>query len=194
MIYFFFLPNSRALLPTFHTNCPNGSHFALMGSQFAQNTCDHHQPLFCQSRHKPLSGKCTYTKHPTTPPQNTPFPGLNLKVGKINWAKMFEKWAKLFEKGANFFFPMNSYATFHDLWTHIWIHLYEEFIYMKNIVKSYLKSCVPRFQMSATVPLCQPASVALAEAKKIMQNLLQAVWKFQNYTIKEKTSLVCVKF
>ena len=23
-----------------------------------------------------------------------------------------------------------------------------EFMYMKNIVKSYLKSCVPRFQMS----------------------------------------------
>ena len=36
---------------------------------------------------------------------------------------------------------MNSYATFHD---HEFIF---EFMYMKNIVKSYLKSCVPRFQM-----------------------------------------------
>ena len=34
----FFLPNSRALLPTFRTNCPDGSHFAQMGSNFAQNT------------------------------------------------------------------------------------------------------------------------------------------------------------
>ena len=33
----FFLPNSRALLPTFRTNCPDGSHFAQMGSNF-QNT------------------------------------------------------------------------------------------------------------------------------------------------------------
>ena len=43
-----------------------------------------------------------------SPPQNTPFPGLNLKVGKMNFqrlqsgqlgpqlGKMFEKWAKLF--------------------------------------------------------------------------------------------------
>ena len=39
------------------------------------------------------------------------------------------------------FMIMNSYATFHD---HEFIF---EFMYMKNIVKSYLKSCVPRFQM-----------------------------------------------
>ena len=35
---------------------------------------------------------------------------------------------------------LNSYPTFHDLY---------EFMYMKNIVKSYLKSYVPRFQMFA---------------------------------------------
>ena len=36
---------------------------------------------------------------------------------------------------------MNSYATF---LTYEFIY---EFMYMKNIVKSYLKACVPRFQM-----------------------------------------------
>ena len=34
----FVLPNSRACLPTFRTNCPDGSHFAQMGSYFAQKT------------------------------------------------------------------------------------------------------------------------------------------------------------
>ena len=33
-----YLPNSRALLPIFRTNCPDGSHFAQMGFHFAQNT------------------------------------------------------------------------------------------------------------------------------------------------------------
>ena len=36
MIEFFF-PNSRSLLPTYRTNCPDGFHFAQMGSHFAQN-------------------------------------------------------------------------------------------------------------------------------------------------------------
>ena len=30
--------NSRAFLPTFSTDCPDGSHFAQMGSHFVQNT------------------------------------------------------------------------------------------------------------------------------------------------------------
>ena len=34
----FFHPNSREFLPTFHTNCPDVSHFVQMGSHFAQNT------------------------------------------------------------------------------------------------------------------------------------------------------------
>ena len=59
--------------------------------------------------------------------------------------------------------PYSSWSWIH-IWIHImnsytiswsWIHMrhfmtYEfiyEFMYMKNIVKSYLKSCVPRFQM-----------------------------------------------
>ena len=36
-------PNSRALLLTFRSNCPDESHFAQMGSHFAQND---HQPMF----------------------------------------------------------------------------------------------------------------------------------------------------
>ena len=47
-----FFPISRALLPIFHTNCPDGSHFAQMGSHFAQNATpkpcsllSHHQML-----------------------------------------------------------------------------------------------------------------------------------------------------
>ena len=45
----FFLPNSRAILPTFHTNCPDGSHFAQMGSDFAQKTTTN--PCSLLSRH-----------------------------------------------------------------------------------------------------------------------------------------------
>ena len=71
----FFLPNSRAFLPTFSTFCPDGSQFAQMGSRFAQipqNTTTN--PCSLLSRHKPLSGICTI------PPQNSPFPGLKLKL------------------------------------------------------------------------------------------------------------------
>ena len=44
-----FLPNSRALLPTFRANCPDGSHFAQMGSDFAQKTTTN--PCSLLSRH-----------------------------------------------------------------------------------------------------------------------------------------------
>ena len=73
----FFLPNSRALLPTFRTNCPDGSHFAQMGSHFAQNT---------------------------TPTPYSRFPGLNLKVGKMNYSlgNLDPNWAKCLKSGQNF--------------------------------------------------------------------------------------------
>ena len=65
----FFLPNARALLPTFSTICPDESHFAQMGSDFAQKTTNN--PCSLLSRHKPLSGICTNKKysqpHPKTP-------------------------------------------------------------------------------------------------------------------------------
>ena len=74
----FFLPNSRALLPTFHINCLILPRWALlMGSHFAQNTTTN--PCSLLSQHKILSGICTYTKlsQPHTP-------RLKLKVGKMN--------------------------------------------------------------------------------------------------------------
>ena len=56
-------PYSIALLPTFGTNCPDGSHFAQMVYNFAQNTTLN--PCSLLSSHTPLSGICT---------QNTPKP------------------------------------------------------------------------------------------------------------------------
>ena len=85
MINFLF-PNSRALLPTFRTNCPDGSHFFQIGTHFAQNTTTN--PCSLLSSHTLLLGICTYTKK--APPQNTPFSGLILKVGK--WTIVWAKW------------------------------------------------------------------------------------------------------
>ena len=103
MIDFFFkLPNSRALLLTFRTNCPDWSHFAQLGSHFAQNTTTNLCSLL--SRHEPLSGIYVH-KTPPNPPQNSdaPFPGLNLKVGKMNYrlGKMDPNWAKCLKSGQN---------------------------------------------------------------------------------------------
>ena len=67
----FFLPDSRALLPTFHTNCPDGSHFAQMGPHFVQNTTTN--PCSLLSRHKHLVGICTYVKHPQPHPKTPLF-------------------------------------------------------------------------------------------------------------------------
>ena len=66
-----FFPNSRALLPTFHTNCPDGSRFAQMGSHFAQNAISNLCSLL--SRHTPLLGICTYTQHPQLHPKTSLF-------------------------------------------------------------------------------------------------------------------------
>ena len=73
----FFSTNSWALLPTFRTNFPGGSHFAQMGSHFAQNTT----PNPCSTPFGDLYEQKTLP----TRPQNTPFPGLNLKVGEMNY-------------------------------------------------------------------------------------------------------------
>ena len=80
-------PNSRALLPTFRTDCPDGSHFAQMGSHFAQTGSHFAQtgshfaqmgsrfaqnttvnPCSLLSRHTPLTGICTCTQHPQAHP------------------------------------------------------------------------------------------------------------------------------
>ena len=93
----FFPPilDSRTRLLTFHTNCTDGSHFALMGFHFAQITTPN--PCSLLSSHTPLSGICTYTKYLKTPlflesGQNEPLSG---QFGPL-LGKMFEKWAKLF--------------------------------------------------------------------------------------------------
>ena len=94
--------NSRALLPTFRTNCPDGSQFAQMGSHFAQNTTTN--PCILLSRYKPLLGICTYTKHPKNTPKH-PFSWPELESGQNELppgqngpqlGKMFEKCLKLF--------------------------------------------------------------------------------------------------
>ena len=93
-IIVFFLPNSRALLPTFHTNCPDGSHFAQKGAGFCPEK--HHQPLFFTRLSLNPFGDMYEHGTPPAPPQNTPFPGLILKVGKMNYClgKMDPIWAK----------------------------------------------------------------------------------------------------
>ena len=103
-----FLPNSRAILPTFHTNCPEGSHFDQTGLILPRwvSFCPQHHPqpmFFTQQSHTPVLDMYLH-KTPQNPPQNTCFPGLNLKVGKMNYhlgnldptGKFFEKWTKLF--------------------------------------------------------------------------------------------------
>ena len=101
----FFLPNSRGLLPTFHTNCPDGSHFAQMGSHFTQNTTTN--PCSLLSSHKRLSGICTNTKHPQ-PHSKTPLSWPDFESGQNellsgqngpHLGKMFEKWAKRLRSG-----------------------------------------------------------------------------------------------
>ena len=81
-------PNSRALLPTFSTNFPDGSHFAQMGSHFAQNTTSN--PCSLLSRRKPLSGICTYTKHPQPHPRTPLFLAWYWKWAK--WTTFLAKW------------------------------------------------------------------------------------------------------
>ena len=41
------------------------------------------------------------------------------------------------------FMIMNSYATFHDLWIHIWIHVYEEY---REIIPEFMCTKVPDVQ------------------------------------------------
>ena len=101
----FFSPNSRALLPTFPANCPDGSHFAQVGSHFAQNTA----PNLCSSlsRHTSLSRICTIV-----PTQNTPKPTPKhplfwpaLESGQIvQWAKRLKSGQNFSRSGQIFFF------------------------------------------------------------------------------------------
>ena len=66
-----------------------------------------HQPLFFTQPSRTPFGEMYVHKTPQTPPENTPFPGLNLKVGQINHClgKMDLNrfnWAKCLKSGQNF--------------------------------------------------------------------------------------------
>ena len=95
---FFSLPILRALLPSFSTNCPGGSHFAQMGSHFqvAHNATTN--PCSLLSLHKPLYHDviCTYTNHPQTHPKTPLFLSWTWK-----WAKWTTVWAKWTPTGQN---------------------------------------------------------------------------------------------
>ena len=96
-----FSPNSRALLPTFHTNCPDGSHFAQMGSHFAQDTTTN--PCSLLSRHTRLSRICTWTNTPKpTPKQPFSWPELESGQNKLQSGHFGPQLGKMFEKWANF--------------------------------------------------------------------------------------------
>ena len=99
---YIYIPNSRALLPTFCTNCPDGSHFAQIGSHFAQNTTSN--PLFFTQPSPTPFWDMYVHKTPPNPPQNTPFSGLILKLGILNYClgKMDPIWAKCLKSWQNF--------------------------------------------------------------------------------------------
>ena len=96
-------------------NSPILEHFCPLFTQIAQmvsfcpdgvSFCPeyHHKPLFfTQPSQAPFWDMCVH-KTPPTPPQNTPFPGLNLKVGKMNYSlgKMDPNWAKCLKSGKTF--------------------------------------------------------------------------------------------
>ena len=102
MIEFSF-PNCRALLPSFYTNCPDGSHFAQMGSHFLLRIPP--PTLVLHSAVTPFSGICIMYVHktPQTPPQNTHFPGLNLKKSKMKYrlGNLDPNWAVYLKSGQN---------------------------------------------------------------------------------------------
>ena len=78
--------------PTFHTNCPDDFHFALMGSHFAQNTITSPCSLPWLSSHKPLSGICTYTKHAQPHPKTPLFLAWTWKW--VKWTTVWAKWTR----------------------------------------------------------------------------------------------------
>ena len=79
----FLSPNSTALMPTFLTNCPDGSHSVQMGSHFAQNTTP--SPCSLLRRNTSLLGICMYTKDPNPTPKH-PYSWPELKKKTKVWA------------------------------------------------------------------------------------------------------------
>ena len=95
-----FFPNSRALLLTFRTNCPHGSHFAQIGSHFAQNN----SPNFCSllSCHTPLAWICMYTKYTKAHPKTPLFLAWTWKWANYSLGSLDPYWAKCLKSGQNF--------------------------------------------------------------------------------------------
>ena len=96
-------------MPTFSTNCLDGSHFAQMGSQFAQNP--NPNPCSLLSRHTPFWDIYVHNTHPT-PKTVNPFFWTKLESGQTELpsghtgpqlGNMFEKRTKLFYKWAKIF-------------------------------------------------------------------------------------------
>ena len=102
------IPNSRAILPTFRTNCPDGVSFCPDGVSFCPEY--HQQPLFFTQLSQTPLGEMYVHKTPPTAPQNTPFPGLILRVGKTNYClgKMDPIWAIHKKSGQNLFMAKPS--------------------------------------------------------------------------------------
>ena len=78
------------------------------------------QPLFLTHPSQTPFGDTYIHKTPPIPPQNTPFPGLKLRVGKMNYClgKIFEKWAKLSRKTV--WSPNIPNLVLRQVWTLSW--------------------------------------------------------------------------
>ena len=97
--YFSLILETRALLTTFHTNCPDGTHFAQMGS----TPTLFFTLLYWQQSHNPFWDAYVH-KRPQSPPPNTLPPCLSLKVSKMNYSlgSLDPNWAKCLKNGQNF--------------------------------------------------------------------------------------------
>ena len=105
----FSFTNSRALLPTIHTNCPDWSHFAQNLTKGVSFCPEYHtQPLFfTQPAHnaaRPFWGyRRTQNTPKPTPKHPSSWPDFESGQNEVQSAQlgpqlgtMFEKWAKLF--------------------------------------------------------------------------------------------------
>ena len=101
----FFPPNSRALLPTFLTHCPDGSHFQVCPDGVSFWPEYHSQALFfTPPSHISFRDMCAH-KHPEPHPK-TPFPGLNFVQNELpsgHCGQPGPQLGTMFKKCTNFF-------------------------------------------------------------------------------------------
>ena len=100
--YNYFKIQPLALKPhkTEYLNCD----FLLFQSRKSGSARVRHQPLFFTQPSQTPFEDMYEQETPPAPPQSTPFPGLILKVGKMNYClgKMDPIWAKCLKSGQNF--------------------------------------------------------------------------------------------